>query len=189
MSHIVLDYYDTLKIQKLDRKTQLLTNLYQTTGYSEDKQGYLNMTKIHPGDVVFGSAVKGSPLVAKLLGSVLASPFNISVLHISTPIVPTGIGEAVLPPPPPPGGPPPAPAPNSAEAPAPAEYADDSDDDSDAPSPSPAPAAHAPDKSKKKSPPAPDADEEEAAPSGAWRACSGAGIAVMTGLIVSLVAF
>ncbi|GKV37817.1 hypothetical protein SLEP1_g45793 [Rubroshorea leprosula] len=122
MTHIVLDYHDTLKIQRLGKRSITLTNLYQTTGVAQYGQGFLNMTKMSPGNVVFGSAVQDAPLVAKLLGSVLAQPFNISVLRVSTPIVPPGIGKAVLAPPPPPGLPPPAPSPKKAGVPSPANF-------------------------------------------------------------------
>ncbi|GKU87518.1 hypothetical protein SLEP1_g1910 [Rubroshorea leprosula] len=191
MAHIVLDYYDTLKIQKLGKRSILLTNLYQTTGVAQDQQGFLNMTKLGPGNVVFGSAVHGSPLVAKLLGSVLAQPFNISVLHVSTPIVPAGIGEVVLAPPPPPFLPPP-PAPKKAEVPS---SNDNTADDSDeilvpAPSPADAPVADAPAMSNHKSPPSPnDADAQSPAPSGSRSVGSGICLAAVMGLVASLVVF
>ncbi|XP_022731462.1 fasciclin-like arabinogalactan protein 3 [Durio zibethinus] len=196
MNHIILDYFDTLKIQKLGKKSAILTTLYQTTGMAMEQQGFLNITRIGPGDVVFGSGVKGAPLVSKLLGSVTAQPFNLSVLHVSTPIVAPGFGDPVLAPPPPPASKP-APAPKKAGATAPSEV-EEGDYDGEAPesAPSPAPAdaplADAP--TKGKSPPSPeDADEEEAeapAPSASSRVVDSsiAVVAVMC-LVVSLVAF
>ncbi|EOY29188.1 hypothetical protein QUC31_020916 [Theobroma cacao] len=194
MNHVVLDYFDTFKIQKLGKKSVILTTLYQTTGLAQGQQGFLNITKLGPGEVVFGSAVKGAPLVSKLLGSVVSQPFNLSVLHVSTPIVAPGFGEAVLAPPPPPGSPPPSPAPKKAAAPAPSEEEEADDEESEAsdgaPSPAPAdaPAADAP--TKGKTPPAPkDADEEAAAPSASSRVASSMAVAAVMGLVANLVAF
>ncbi|GLT85142.1 hypothetical protein SLE2022_033400 [Rubroshorea leprosula] len=191
MTHIVLDYYDTLKIQRLGKRIITLNNLYQTTGVAQYGQGFLNMTKMNPGNVVFGSAVQDAPLVAKLLGSVLAQPFNIFVLHVSTPIVPPGIGKAVLAPPPPPGLPPPAPSPKKAGVPSPGnDTADDSDEvPVPAPSPADAPVADAPANFKHKSAPAPAPGDKAAdsPTSGSWSAGPGIGLAAVIGLVVGLV--
>ncbi|XVF89499.1 hypothetical protein PTKIN_Ptkin19aG0134600 [Pterospermum kingtungense] len=196
MNHIILDYFDKIKIQKLGKKSAILTTLYQTTGVAMENQGFLNTTRIAPGDVVFGSGVPGSPLVSKLLGSVVAQPFNLSVLHVSTPIVAPGFGDPVLAPPPPPGSKSPAPAPKKAEAPSPSEedegdYDGESPESAPAPAPADAPAADAPEKS----PPSPkDADEDDTeapAPAASSRVL-GSSMAVVTviGLLVaSFVAF
>ncbi|XWS26090.1 hypothetical protein CRYUN_Cryun26dG0001100 [Craigia yunnanensis] len=196
MNHVFLDYFDTLKIQKLGKKSAILTTLYQTTGVAMEQQGFLNITRIGPGDVVFGSGVKVAPLVSKLLGSVFAQPFNLSVLHVSTPIVAPGFGDPVLAPPPSPGSKPHAPSPKKAEAPAPSEeegdYEGESPDSAPSHAPADAPAADAP--TKGKSPPSPkDADEEEAeapAPSASSRVVgsSMAVVAVMS-FVASFVAF
>ncbi|KAE8735188.1 Flowering promoting factor 1 [Hibiscus syriacus] len=159
MNHIILDYFDKEKIRKLGKKSALLTTLYQTTGSASNQNGFVNLTRIAPGDVVFGSATKGSPLVAKLLGSVISQPFNLSVLHISTPIVAPAFGDPVLAPPPPPGSKPPAPAPKksksrSSSAPGPNEEEEAGDEEAPAPSPSDAPAP-SPKSFKAKSPPKP----------------------------------
>ncbi|PPS06306.1 hypothetical protein GOBAR_AA14348 [Gossypium barbadense] len=142
MNHIILDYYDRQKIQKLGKKSALLTTLYQTTGSAINQQGFVNITRIARGEVVFGSAVKGAPLVGKLLGSVISQPFNLSVLHISTPIVAPGFGDAILAPPPPPGSSkPPAAAPKkSPSSPGPSEEEED-EDEAESPSPSESPSS------------------------------------------------
>ncbi|KAE8664311.1 Flowering promoting factor 1 [Hibiscus syriacus] len=145
--------------KKLGKKSALLTTLYQTTGSASNQNGFVNLTRIAPGDVVFGSATKGSPLVAKLLGSVISQPFNLSVLHISTPIVAPAFGDPVLAPPPPPGSKPPAPAPKksksrSSSAPSPDEEEEAGDEEAPAPSPSDA-SAPSPKSFKAKSPPKP----------------------------------
>lgn len=89
--HVVLDYYDVSKLQKLPNKTSLLTTLFQSSGQAIGQQGFLNVTDLSTGSVVLSSAVKGSTLGASLVKSVAAEPYNISVLQISTVIIPTGI--------------------------------------------------------------------------------------------------
>ncbi|KAJ9702187.1 hypothetical protein PVL29_004095 [Vitis rotundifolia] len=161
--HVILDYYDDAKLHKLSNKTALLTTLLQATGQANGQHGFLNVTELSSGQVVFGSAVAGSGLQAKLVKTVASQPYNISVLQISTPILAPGVGGVVaVPVTPPPSGspaaapkaaegpgaskttpspapstPPPAKAP-SAEAPAP------SDDSAEAPSDADAPAADGP---------------------------------------------
>ncbi|KAK8597390.1 hypothetical protein V6N13_094804 [Hibiscus sabdariffa] len=200
MNHIILDYFDREKIQKLGKRSAILTTLYQTTGLGTNQNGFVNLTRIAPGEVVFGSATKGAPLVAKLLGSVISQPFNLSVLHISTPIVAPSFGDPILAPPPPPGSKPPAPAPkkskssssSSASAPSPDEE-EEAQDDEDTESPSPADApAPSPKSTKGKSPPKPKAsdddveDSEAPAPSASSRlVCywSWLGVAALIGLV------
>ncbi|XVF04114.1 hypothetical protein REPUB_Repub05bG0053900 [Reevesia pubescens] len=195
MNHIVLDYFDTQKIQKLGKKSATLTTLYQTTGEATDNQGFLNITRIAPGDVVFGSGTKGAPLVSKLLGSVIAQPFNLSVLHVSTPIVAPGFGDPILPPPPPPGSKSHAPAPQKAAAPAPSEedegdYDGESPDSAPSPAPSDAPADTPADAPTIGSPPSPnDADEEAPAPSASSRVVSSLAVVAVMGMVASLIAF
>ncbi|KAK8505453.1 hypothetical protein V6N13_045890 [Hibiscus sabdariffa] len=194
MNHIVLDYFDKEKIQKLGKKSALLTTLYQTTGSASNQNGFVNMTRIAPGEVVFGSATKGSPLVAKLLGPVISQPFNLSVLHISTPIVAPAFGDPVLAPPPPPGSKPPAAAPkksksSSSSAPSPNV---EEEDEAESPSPSDAPAA-SPKAAKGKSPPNPkESDEDDKGSEGPSASASSrvvwsrVGVAAMIGLIALL---
>ncbi|KAK8509392.1 hypothetical protein V6N13_062441 [Hibiscus sabdariffa] len=198
MNHIILDYFDREKIQKLGKRSAILTTLYQTTGLGTNQNGFVNLTRIAPGEVVFGSATKGAPLVAKLLGSVISQPFNLSVLHISTPIVAPSFGDPILAPPPPPGSKPPAPAPkkskssssSSASAPSPDEEEEAQDEDTESPSPAEAPAP-SPKTTKGKSPPKPKAsdddveDSEAPAPSASSRlVCwSWLGVAALIGLV------
>lgn len=85
--HIVLDYYDQKKLKNLNKKSVLLTTLFQSTGQARGQEGFLNATVMKDGDVAFGSAVPGSGLNAQLLDSVASLPFNISVLHISSAIM------------------------------------------------------------------------------------------------------
>ncbi|GMJ15808.1 FASCICLIN-like arabinogalactan protein 3 precursor [Hibiscus trionum] len=197
MNHIILDYFDREKIRKLGKKSAILTTLYQTTGLGTNQNGFVNITRIAPGEVVFGSATKGAPLVAKLLGSVISQPFNLSVLHISTPIVAPSFGDPILAPPPPPGSKPPAPAPkksksSSGSAPSPDAEEEADDEDADSPSPSDAPAPSPKAAKEKSSPPKPkasdddDADSEGPSPSASSRLVwywSRLGAAALIGLV------
>ncbi|KAK3011868.1 hypothetical protein RJ639_010529 [Escallonia herrerae] len=92
--HIVLDYYDVQKLQKLPNKTEILTTLFQSSGQATGQQGFLNVTDLSTGSIVIGSAVKGATLGANLVKSVAAQPYNISVLQISNVIIPTGIDNS-----------------------------------------------------------------------------------------------
>ncbi|KAL6996772.1 hypothetical protein U1Q18_006900 [Sarracenia purpurea var. burkii] len=89
--HVVLDYYDVSKLQKLPNKTTSLTTLFQASGRAVGQQGFLNVTDLSTGSVVFASAVHGSTLGANLVKSVASQPYNISVLQISSVIIPNGI--------------------------------------------------------------------------------------------------
>lgn len=88
--HVILDYYDVKKLQNLSNKTTILTTLYQASGKANGQMGFLNVTASSNG-VQFGSAIKGANLVANLVDSVASEPYNISVLQISSPIIPPGI--------------------------------------------------------------------------------------------------
>ncbi|KAI3932581.1 hypothetical protein MKW98_012552 [Papaver atlanticum] len=150
--HVILDYFDDQKIHKLSRETALLTTLFQSSGVADGQQGFLNVTVLSSGEVAFGSAVKGAQLNAQLVKSVAAQPYNISVLEVSSLIIPQGIDNSPPSPPPPPSAAPapsptkskkaptpaPAKAPKSSKSPAPAPAADSPA--ADVPSPADAPA-------------------------------------------------
>ncbi|GMY17767.1 fasciclin-like arabinogalactan protein 14 [Fagus crenata] len=89
--HVVLDYYDVQKLSTLSKKTTLLTTLFQSSGVAVNQQGFVNVSLVNEGEIAFGSAVKGASLNSKLVKSVAAQPYNISVLQITSPIVPPGI--------------------------------------------------------------------------------------------------
>ncbi|KAL6556547.1 hypothetical protein OROGR_005835 [Orobanche gracilis] len=89
-THVILDYYDVLKLNKLRGNKTVMTTLYQATGTADDQQGFLNVAHNNDG-IFFGSAMRGAPIDAKLEGSVASQPYDISVLSISHPIVAPGI--------------------------------------------------------------------------------------------------
>lgn len=190
-THIILDYYDQLKLSDLSKKSTLLTTLYQTTGVAASQQGFLNVTKKSTGDIVFGSAVKGSPLNSTLVQQVATQPYNISVLQVSSPIIAPGLDGAIVnttttPPPSPAATPKKAPAEApAAEAPgveAPTEEAT-SPESSDAPSDAPAntPVADGPAGSPSSSVPA---DAKTPSKSSSTRATSIVSLLIVVGYLI-----
>ena len=118
--HVVLDFYDDDKIQNMKEDSVTLTTLYQTTGTADRRQGFLNMSKV-TNQIKLGSAMPGSPLNSELIKVVVTKPYNLSVLQVSSIIVPPGIEKAGTPSGSPP---PPAKAPSAASSPPPAPAAD-----------------------------------------------------------------
>ncbi|GFP81634.1 fasciclin-like arabinogalactan protein 3 [Phtheirospermum japonicum] len=138
-THVVLDYYDVLKLNKLKGNRTVLTTLYQATGAADDQQGFLNVAHNADG-ISFGSAMAGAPIDSKLEGSVASQPYNISVLSVSQAIIAPGIdGTWPAPPPPKAAAAPLPPPPRCRRRPRPAPAADDAE--ADAPASVEAPAA------------------------------------------------
>ncbi|KAJ8451337.1 hypothetical protein Cgig2_014109 [Carnegiea gigantea] len=92
-THVILDYFDELKLADLSKKTALLTNLFQSSGIANKEQGFLNVTT-SGGEVVFGSAIKGAPHDSKMVKTVAAQPYTISVIQISKPIIAPGLDQS-----------------------------------------------------------------------------------------------
>lgn len=106
----MLDYYDVEKLTTLPKKTTVLTTLLQSSGLAVGQQGFLDVSLVNEGEIAFGSAVKGSSLNVKLVKPVVARPYNISVLEVTSTIVPPGIDQAATSPKSPPTKPVTAPA-------------------------------------------------------------------------------
>ncbi|CAH1440327.1 unnamed protein product [Lactuca virosa] len=87
--HVVLDYYDSAKIKTLKNETTL-TTLYQTTGSADKEQGFITVNKEN-NEIKLGSAVSGSQMSARVNKVVTSVPYDISVIEISSPIIPNGI--------------------------------------------------------------------------------------------------
>ncbi|XP_050365673.1 fasciclin-like arabinogalactan protein 14 [Argentina anserina] len=83
--HVILDYYDKEKLTKLakNNKSATLTTLYQTSGLAKNQQGFVRISTDDDG-ITFGSASKDSEMNSKLVKSVAAQPYNISVLQVSS---------------------------------------------------------------------------------------------------------
>ncbi|CAL4887997.1 unnamed protein product [Urochloa decumbens] len=144
--HVVLDYYDKAKLEAIKNHTTLLTTMFQSSGQATDRMGFLNFTKRSDGTMVFGSAEPGAPKNSQIVKSVASRPYNISVLQVSSPIVPPGVGGS-----PDTGAPPPhkaatapAPAKGKKEAPAPAPSDDNGGADAPADADALGPAADGP---------------------------------------------
>lgn len=202
--HVVLDYYDVEKLQDLSKKSTLLTTLYQTSGTAENQQGFLNVTKLSSGDIVFGSAVKGASHDAKLVKVVASQPYNISVIQVSSPIIAPGIDasnpngtvkvNATTPSASPAATPKKAPTSSPAKAPVAADTPESSEapaaEEPAADAPADAPEADSP----ASSPPAPapisdvDADAPAPAKSSSSRVASHVGVGIVMGLLSAIVA-
>ncbi|GAB4850461.1 hypothetical protein Ancab_029767 [Ancistrocladus abbreviatus] len=163
--HVLLDYYDIEKLKRiLPKRSIQVTNLFQSSGLAVNKQGYLNIT-LSSGQVHVESAAPGSTSDAQLIRSVAAQPYNISVMQISGPIIPSGIENSNAPfnspTPPPSKAPPPKSKSKSSPSSSPAPSPDDSSDDADTPV-ADTPASDAPASSSAPSPladgPKPNAD-------------------------------
>ncbi|CAN4075775.1 unnamed protein product [Withania somnifera] len=158
-THVVLDYYDPMKLQRMKDKTAKMTTMFQQSGTAAYDQGFLNVT-FRDGSFVFGSAVVGAQRDSKLEKSVMNQPYNISILSISQPIVTPGLDGTMAPisaPPPKVNAPKKSPtaespaeteeaeSPSEVEAEAPSEEATEAPAPSeDSPSPSPSPDADSP---------------------------------------------
>ncbi|PIN03075.1 hypothetical protein CDL12_24402 [Handroanthus impetiginosus] len=195
-NHVVLDYYDLLKLNKLKDTKTVLTTLFQATGIANEQQGFLNVVHSKDGSILFGSAMRGAPIDAKLEGSVASQPYNISVLSVSHPIIAPGIDGTLTPvsaPPPKATAPAADKVPPPAASPVEEEPADapTADSDADAPVPAPAPAvADAP--ADAPSPDAPaDADDNQSSPptnAAGKQIVSGVSLGLMVALVSSFLA-
>ncbi|RRT72431.1 hypothetical protein B296_00014995 [Ensete ventricosum] len=197
--HVVLDYFDGEKLHNLYNHTAILTTLFQATGLATGRNGFLNVTNMGNGEIAFGSAVPGSSLVANFVKVVATRPYNISVIQISSVIVPPSIsGGASNHSAPPTAAPVAAPAPANAtltptlapseDAPSPTPDAESPSDVSEGPSPADAPASDtpaasppgpmSPDGSPAGAPSGDAADAPAGDSSAAERVVAGAGVAI-----------
>ncbi|KAL6215221.1 hypothetical protein ACLB2K_014652 [Fragaria x ananassa] len=83
--HVILDYFDKEKLAKLakNNSSTKLTTLFQSLGEAKDQQGFVRV-EVVDGEIYFGSASKGAQMNSKLVRSVTAQPYNISVLEVSS---------------------------------------------------------------------------------------------------------
>ncbi|XP_028781269.1 fasciclin-like arabinogalactan protein 3 [Neltuma alba] len=91
-THVVLDYYDEMKLMSsVENQQTQLTTLYQTTGPTNSQMGFIKVGLIGEGEIAFGSAVSGAPLDVELVKTVVSQPYNISILQVTRPIIAPGI--------------------------------------------------------------------------------------------------
>ncbi|KAK1422419.1 hypothetical protein QVD17_25524 [Tagetes erecta] len=86
--HVVPDYYDVKKLRNLANQTGQMTTLFQTNG----PQRFLKPT-IFKNNIFIGSPTNRSGLGPILVRSIACRPCNLSVLYISTAIVPLKISD------------------------------------------------------------------------------------------------
>ncbi|XP_027182040.1 fasciclin-like arabinogalactan protein 3 [Coffea eugenioides] len=158
MTHVVLDYYDLLKLANAKNGTRM-TTLFQKTGVATYDQGFLILNRSH-GQLIFSSAAKGAPHNVQVVATVTQHPFNYSIISVSSAIMTPGVDGTTLQEPPKAAG---APAPAKKVSPPPASEAPEAptpSDDATAPSPdapSDAPKSDAPASQA----PAADADDDK----------------------------
>ncbi|KAI3759581.1 hypothetical protein L6452_07492 [Arctium lappa] len=92
--HVVVGYYDVEKLRNLPNGAVEMTTLFQTTGRAVEQQGFLKATVLKTGNVVIRSATQTWGAI--LVRSVVAEPCKISVVSISSVIVPMGMDCGVL---------------------------------------------------------------------------------------------
>ncbi|CAO2816595.1 unnamed protein product [Amaranthus hypochondriacus] len=132
-THVILDYYDVIKLQNMVKSANA-TNLFQKTGQANGQQGITHISKVGE-EIVFSSAVKGAPQESKMVKVVGTQPFNIAVIEISKPVVTPGLDQVK-------GAPSAAPKAAAPTSPPPAKKADvppsspPEDEKGDAPEPS-----------------------------------------------------
>ena len=90
-THVILDYYDVIKLQNMVKSANA-TNLFQKTGQANGQQGITHISKVGE-EIVFSSAVKGAPQESKMVKVVGTQPFNIAVIEVSKPIVTPGLDQ------------------------------------------------------------------------------------------------
>ncbi|MCD7446396.1 hypothetical protein HAX54_006004 [Datura stramonium] len=148
-THVVLDYYDPMKLQRMKDRTAKMTTMFQQSGKAVYDQGFLNVTA-RDGSFIFGSAVVGAQRDSRLEKSVMNQPYNISILGLSQPIVTPGLDGTMVPisaPPPKVNAPKKSPAAQApaeeeeeeeaeAESPAEVEAESPSEEETEAPTPS-----------------------------------------------------
>ncbi|GFP96441.1 fasciclin-like arabinogalactan protein 1 [Phtheirospermum japonicum] len=80
--HVLLDYYDAKKLQQITNGTARSATLFQTTGRAAGSTGFVNITNLSGGKVVFWP--QGDEAVnATFVKEVFQNPYNISVIQIS----------------------------------------------------------------------------------------------------------
>ncbi|KAI3510501.1 hypothetical protein L1887_17550 [Cichorium endivia] len=93
--HVILDYYDSAKIKALTDETTL-TTLYQTTGSAYKEQGFITVSKEN-NEIKLGSAISDPQMTAKVNKVVTSVPYDISVIEISSPIIPVDVESSDAP--------------------------------------------------------------------------------------------
>ncbi|KAF1887032.1 hypothetical protein Lal_00046270 [Lupinus albus] len=88
--HVILDYFDVQKLQHLQNKSITVRTLFDTSDQAHGLQGFVNITAMSNGAVSFVSAfdTTNDSIGCNLIKSLVSQPYNISVVHVSTVIMP-----------------------------------------------------------------------------------------------------
>ncbi|XP_031090614.1 fasciclin-like arabinogalactan protein 14 [Ipomoea triloba] len=177
--HIVLDYYDVKKFMNLKQKSTKLTTLFQSTGMASSENGFLNATDMGGSTVAIGSAAKNSQLGSNLVSAVAHEGYDISILQISSLVIPPGLDSIA------PSSAPPSPPPrhdnSPAAAPAPRKLLPPTNSPPSQSPPTPSPPGGAPLPEEPDSPAlSPEGDSESSAANTAREACLGIIMAIIS---------
>ncbi|XP_047340707.1 fasciclin-like arabinogalactan protein 1 [Impatiens glandulifera] len=94
--HVLLDYFDNLKLHDLANGTALTSTVFQATGSAQGASGFVNITDLKGGVVSFGTMDNGGKTDAVYVKSLKEIPYNISVIHISN-VISSPDAEAPMP--------------------------------------------------------------------------------------------
>ncbi|KAK7262025.1 hypothetical protein RIF29_28353 [Crotalaria pallida] len=87
--HTILDYFDVQRLQHLNNQSVTVRTLLDTTGQAHGLQGFVKITDLSTGAVSFASAYDTKDaLGCNLIKAVVSQPYNISVVQVSTVIMP-----------------------------------------------------------------------------------------------------
>jgi hypothetical protein len=89
--HVLLDYFDVQKFQNMRNQNVTVNTLFQTTGQAKGSEGLMKFTDLSTGAVIFTSPSDPNGAGANLVKAVVAQPYNISVVQISTVIMPPSL--------------------------------------------------------------------------------------------------
>jgi hypothetical protein len=89
--HVILDYFDVQKFQNMGNQTITASTLFQSSGQAKGSEGFMKVTDLSTGAVTFTSPSDPNGTGANLVKAVVAQPYNISVVQISTVILPPSL--------------------------------------------------------------------------------------------------
>ncbi|XP_062224526.1 fasciclin-like arabinogalactan protein 3 [Phragmites australis] len=89
-NHVLLNYFDPIKLDEMRTRTALLPTLLSTT---DKRLGFVNYSRADDGQMYLGAP--GAPCIAKLVKVVAARPYSVSIMEVSKPILPPGFGDPV----------------------------------------------------------------------------------------------
>lgn len=87
--HVILDYFDVQRLQHLQNQSVTVRTLLDSSGQVQGLQGFIKITDLSTGAVSFISASDTDDAIgANLIKALVSQPYNISVVQVSTVIMP-----------------------------------------------------------------------------------------------------